>query len=129
RDAARAAHGRGERDEHDQRRREPGVRHDDDEPGDDRTSRSHIARAERDHPGRADYAPRESAVLRTASAHVMAPRLDVHTLTAPVKSGQLHPSRCMTVKAVRLQGTVEGVALVRVAGLVAGREPALALRR
>ena len=31
------------------------------------------------------------------------------------------------VKAIGLQGTVEGVALVRVAGLVTGREPALAL--
>lgn len=39
------------------------------------------------------------------------------------------PSPGVRVKATGLQGTVEGVALVRVAGLVAGREPALALRR
>src|SRR5262249_5619360 len=80
RDAARAAHGRDERDEHDQRRREPGVRHDDDQPGDDRTSRGHVARAERDHARRPDHAPCEPG-LTAVSAHVTPP-LGVHTIKA-----------------------------------------------
>src|SRR4029079_8988236 len=77
RDAARAAHRRGERDEYDQRRREPGVRHDDDQPGYDRTSRGHVARAERDHARRPDHAPREPGLI-AVSAHVAAPTRSPH---------------------------------------------------
>src|SRR5947207_11525682 len=47
-------------------------------------------------------------------------------------SGRVPPAsarRIATVEAIRSQGSTERVALVRVAGLVAGREPALTLLR
>jgi hypothetical protein len=71
-DAARAAQRRDERDEHDQRRCEPGVRHDDDQPAYYRPSRGHIARTKRDHPGRPDNPVGEPTGVRTVNSHAMA---------------------------------------------------------
>ena len=72
RDAARAAHGRDERDQDDQRRREPGVRHGDDQPAYRRTSRGHVARTEGDHPRRPDNPAGQPAGLNTASVQARA---------------------------------------------------------
>jgi hypothetical protein len=68
RDAAGTAQRRYKRDEHDQRRGEPGVSHDDDQPGHDRTSGSHVAGPERDHPGRPNCPMSQSVCLITIPA-------------------------------------------------------------
>ena len=73
RDAVRAAQRRDERDDHHQRRGEPRVGHEDEQPGGHRAGRSHAAHTEREHPRRPDNSVNQPGTVLTTRAHAVTP--------------------------------------------------------